>query len=339
VTIRRATEADEPILRELWEAFDRELPAPPGEDETWDEAWPHLARHVREGSTFVVEADGTVVGFAFARAPAKGRSHLTDLYVRPEHRGGGVARRLVAAVAEDASAKGATRLTLDVLTSNTVARSLYDALGFETYQLKLGADIAALRARIAESERAGETFGSIHVQTDDEPAVERALRQFVPRLPGGSRGSVMAAPRHGWVAVYDDVCDRDPKMLRRLARELSDRMGAVVLEIGVVDGSVVHYTLLERGTIMDEYVSVPEHDGPLPPGDVIALAANPRVTARLTGADPERVRAVALQAPSSAQLPPARELLAGVAAALRVEGTEHGWADAPDAPGYRRIER
>ena len=339
MTIRRATEADEPTLRTLWEAFEREVPAPPGDEETWDEAWQAVSRHVREGSSFVAEADGAVVGYAWARAPAKGRTHLTDLYVRPEHRGGGVARRLVAAVAEDAAAKGATRLTLDVLTSNAVARSLYEALGFEAYQLTLAADIASLRGRIAESERGGETFGSIHIQTDDEPAVERAVRQFVPRLPGGSRGSVIAVPRNGWVAVYDDVCDRDPKMLRRLARELSDRMGAVALEIGVFDGAVVHYTLLERGTIMDEYVSVPEHDGPLPPGDVIALAANPRVTARLTGADPERVRAVALQAPSSAQLPPARELLAGVASALRVEGTEHGWADAPDAPGYRRVER
>ena len=34
---------------------------------------------------------------------------------------------------------------------------------------------------------------------------------------------------------------------------------------------------------------MPEYHGPLPPGDVIALGANPTVLARLTGADPARV--------------------------------------------------
>ena len=38
---------------------------------------------------------------------------------------------------------------------------------------------------------------------------------------------------------------------------------------------------------------MPEFHGPLPPGDVVALAANPRVIARLTGADPARVRTAA----------------------------------------------
>ena len=87
--------------------------------------------------------------------------------------------------------------------------------------------VADLEARLGRQEAS--SFGSIHIQTDDLSAVEQAVRQFVPRLPGGSRGSLVAPPRHGWIAVYDDVCDRNPEMLRRLARELSDRMGAVVL--------------------------------------------------------------------------------------------------------------
>ncbi len=40
--------------------------------------------------------------------------------------------------------------------------------------------------------------------------------------------------------------------------------------------------LFERGRIVDEYLSVPEFYGPLPPGDVVGLAANPTVVARLT---------------------------------------------------------
>ena len=163
--------------------------------------------------------------------------------------------------------------------------------------------------------------------------------KFVPRLPGGSHGSVVAPPRNGWIAVYDDVCDRDPDMLRRLARELSDRMGSVVLLLGVEEEQLLRLILFDRGRIMDEYLSVPEYHGPLPPGDVVGFAANPTVIHRLTGADVEAVRRIARTAPVPADLPPAREMLRELAAALKVEGAEHGWSDAPDLPGCVRIER
>ena len=70
---------------------------------------------------------------------------------------------------------------------------------------------------------------------------------------------------------------------------------------------------------------MPEHYGALPPGDVIALAANPRVVARLTGADPGLIRAVARTAAAPAELPPAQELLEAIAAAIGLEGADHGW--------------
>ena len=72
---------------------------------------------------------------------------------------------------------------------------------------------------------------------------------------------------------------------------------------------------------------------------MIALAANPRVVARLTGADPAEVRAVARTAPSPDELPPPQELLAGIAAAIGLEGTEHGWADAPEIPDAISVQR
>jgi hypothetical protein len=66
--------------------------------------------------------------------------------------------------------------------------------------------------------------------------------------------------------------------------------------------------LFDRGSVADEYASVPEYHGPLPPGDVISLGANPTVVHRLTGADSERVRAIAKTAKSPEDLPPAKEL-------------------------------
>jgi hypothetical protein len=183
------------------------------------------------------------------------------------------------------------------------------------------------------------SFGSVHVQTDDMEAVVRAVRQFVPRLPGGSAGSVVAPPRDGWTAVYDELCDREPEMLRRLARELSDRMGAVVLLIGVEEGSVVRFVFFERGRVMDEYLSVPEYHGPLPPGDVIGLGANPTVVARLTGAEPARVREVARTARHAGELPPARELIESIAEVIGLQGAGHGYEGAEQIPDAAVIPR
>jgi hypothetical protein len=151
------------------------------------------------------------------------------------------------------------------------------------------------------------SFGIVYVQTDDEAAVERAVGQFIPRL-GRSQRTDVSPPRNGWIAIEDELSSRTPSLLRRLAQELSDRTGAVVLSLGVEAGAVVRYILFDRGRVADEYASVPEYDRPLPPGDVVALAANPTVVARLTGADPAQVRAVARTAATPSELPPAREL-------------------------------
>ena len=287
---------------------------------------------------FVAEDEDGPVGFAFAAKPAKGRSHLTDVYVRERARQQGVTKRLLRDVLGAVRELGAEQLSLDVLTSNARARVVWERLGFVEVSRFLAADLASLEARLDESE-AGPSYGSVHVQTDDLTAVERTVRQFLPRLPGASRGTVVSPPRNGWIAVYDELCDREPEMLLRLARELSDRMGAVVLAIGVESGEVVRYRLFEHGRVVDEYLSFPEFYGPLPPGDVVGLAANPTAVARLTGADPARIRAVARTTSTPGELPPAPDLLAELGEALRLEGAGHGFAEAGEIPGALVIER
>lgn len=200
----------------------------------------------------------------------------------------------------------------------------WEALGFAETRRELAGPLDALERRVAERPT-GPSFGSIHVQTDDVPRVERAVEEYVRRLPGNSRGSRVVPPRNGWTAVYDELCDRDPGALRRLGRELSDRLGAVVLAIGVEEGSVVRFVLYERGRLMDEYLSIQEFYGPLPPGDVVALAANPTVVARLTGAEPAAVRAAAVHGASPAEVPPAQETIVALGRAMGVEGVEHGY--------------
>jgi hypothetical protein len=197
--------------------------------------------------------------------------------------------------------------------------------------------VTAAEADSGEAEQRSASHGSVHLQTDDQSGVVQLVSRLVPRV-FRSAGTVVSAPRNGWVAVYDEVIDRDPHQLARLGRELSGASGHVVFTIGVEEGKVVHYIALERGRILDEYVSVPEFRGPLPPGDAIALRANPTVVARLTGAQPGAIRSVARTAASPDELPPADLLLRELSLAIGLEGTHVRFDEARYLPGAMLVE-
>lgn len=339
MNVRRAGSGDYEAIAALWRDFDHEIPPPIHEGPADQEKeLAEVAEILASEVSFIAEGDdGAPVGFALARRRTATLGTLTDLYVKQEARRSGIGTELMREVLAAFRTLGIEMIDLEVGSSNAGARSLYGRWGFRDDVVVMIGEVSALETRLGVQEAS--SFGSIHIQSDDLSAVEQAVRQFVPRLPGGSRGSLVAPPRNGWIAVYDDVCDRNPDMLRRLARELSDRIGAVTLLLGIEREELVRMILFERGRIVDEYLSVPEFYGPLPPGDVVGLAANPTVVSRLTGADPEAVRRIARTAPAAADLPPARELLASFADALGVEGTGHGWADAPDLDDVVRVER
>ncbi|HXG77189.1 MAG TPA: GNAT family N-acetyltransferase [Gaiellaceae bacterium] len=338
MTVRRAGPDDVAALAELWRELMAEIPAPAYEDEDEEEELGEVVAIVSSGHAFLAEDEGGApVGFALAKRRSERFGTLTDLYVRPHARRAGVATRLVREVAAAFRADGIAGLDLEVMAANRLARSVYARWGLVDEVVVMTGSVDALEERLGGAD--AHSFGSIHIQTDDQGAVEQAVRQFVPRLPGGSRGSLVAPPRNGWTTVYDDVCDRNPEMLRRLARELSDRLGAVVVLLGLERGELVRMVLFERGRVLDEYLSVPEYYGPLPPGDVVGLNANPTVVSRLTGAEPGEVRRVARTAATPAELPPGPELLVALAQVLGIEGAGHGWADAPELAGAVRVER
>lgn len=312
--IRVATEADLPALERLWRDFEAELPAPVWVDLDHDEERREIAEIVAGEIALIAEGDdGEPVGFALARRAGSRLGRLTDLYVTPEARRGGVATALVQDVTSRLRELGLDFVRLEVMASNGDARAVYTRWGFREEDLTMVAPIETLAQRLAPAAD-GVSVGVVYVQTDDHAAVERAVSAFGPRI--GSRESQVDEPTSGWIAVRDAVASRDPAALRRLAKELSDRLGAVVLQLGVESGAVVRLVARERGSVMDEYLSVPEFHGPLPPGDVVALAANPTVLARLTGGETAAIRAAAPNATSPGDLPPAAEITAGIVAAL-----------------------
>ena len=338
MTIREATPQDRERLRELYEDFVREIPSPPGIPVDIEHELGELEEYLGDQNVALVAEDdgGRVLGFALAKMDHPGIGHLSDIYVAPEARRQGAARELIREAATRLrDAEGARVLTLGVQVTNEDAQAAYERLGFQTESLRLFAPIEQLLERSERAPR-GPSFGSVHVQTDDENAVEQAVRKYVPRF-GRSGGSVVSAPRNGWIAVYDELSDREPGVLRRLGSELSNATGAVCVAIGVEEGSVVHYNVFERGSVVDEYLSVPEYYKPLPPGDAIALGANPTVVARLTGADPDEFRGAARTASTPDELGSPEELLDRIAELMGLRGTGHGYEGASEEPGAREI--
>jgi ribosomal protein S18 acetylase RimI-like enzyme len=313
MNVRRATEGDEPVLRELWEEFEREVQSDLEDPETWEDEWKDTLDDLRGGGVFLAEDGEGPLGVARIEGPVRSRAHVQLVHVRSSARRQGVAKALLRECAADARARGARFVSLEVLASNETALVAWRRLGFKEYAKLLATPIDALDARLAEEPR-GESRATTHVQSDDETSVQRAVSQFLPRLEAPDVRSA-----ESWIRVADPVLDRDRDAHGRFARELSERLGAVTIALAVEEGAVVRFRLYERGRMVDEYLSVPTYYGPLPKGDELALEANPTLVGRLTGADREQVRRVARTAASPAELPPADDLYEQIATLMGVE--------------------
>ncbi len=91
-----------------------------------------------DGAVTVAIVGGDVVGFVcvWARVPPEPDepqepyAFVSDVFVRPAHRGRGIGRALVDAAVEHARTHGAAIVKLDVLLGNADARRLYERRGF-----------------------------------------------------------------------------------------------------------------------------------------------------------------------------------------------------------------
>ena len=304
--IRPATAEDLPLVRELWQAFNEEIPDEPWREDDLAEDLAWLEHAIRDEIVLLAGEDGLAV----AQRKGNRLGFLDVVYVRPEARRSGLAAQLLREVAARMREGGVEMLELEVLASNAEARAIYDRWGFKPVELTLGAPLAQLEQRLAPAD--GPTFGFVHVQTDDVEKVKRDAAKVLRFEPD-------VEVEGNWVRVRSDATDAEPERLKALAKELSYTTGGVVLSLGVERGVVVRYDLFDKGADVDEYLSVPEYFGPLPPGDTYALGANATVVGRLTGADPRRVREVARTAASPGELPPAQELYEQIATVMGVQ--------------------
>ena len=147
VVIRASRPEDMPAVADLrwrWSA-DEDGHEPTATPEEYREAMATFAReHADSHRCVVAERGGVVLGMAWlaltARPPLphrpRGRAaaELQTVYVHPDLRGAGVARRLVAALLDTADEVGAERV---VVHSSDVGETLYRRLGFGDARLLL----------------------------------------------------------------------------------------------------------------------------------------------------------------------------------------------------------
>ncbi len=157
--LRPAVPADVPVLVELIEelaAYERE----PDAVEV-DASMLADALFTEEPVVFATVADegGTVVGTAihfrnFSTWTGRVGIYLEDLYVRPDHRGRGVGRALLADLARSAVDRGYARVDWSVLDWNEPALAFYRSIGAHPMTgwtgYRLDGDALAAFAREAE---------------------------------------------------------------------------------------------------------------------------------------------------------------------------------------------
>lgn len=132
--IRPATPDDASVLLDLIRdlaVYERE---PDAVETTVDDLRTQLSAPRPPFSCLLAEVDGESAGFALFfqnYSTWRGRPgvYLEDLFVRPSHRGRGVGRLLLSAVAREAVARGCVRLEWSVLDWNAPALGFYARIG------------------------------------------------------------------------------------------------------------------------------------------------------------------------------------------------------------------
>lgn len=107
--------------------------------------------HFPDTSVLAETADGQLLGFAiaFESQATPGMGYIHFVWVRPDRRGGGLARRLYAHVFDLLRARGCTMVEVVTTPRNPGAIAFHEHLGFRVEDAEHPGDPAGLHADIA----------------------------------------------------------------------------------------------------------------------------------------------------------------------------------------------
>lgn len=124
--VRRATEADLPVLTRFIDDFDVEAEVNPGREP----AEPRARRRLAHGALLLWERDGDPVSMAGLTNPAAEVSRVGPVFTPPEHRGHGYGSAVTAAATRLGFERGASRVVLYTDVGNPTSNRIYQALGY-----------------------------------------------------------------------------------------------------------------------------------------------------------------------------------------------------------------
>lgn len=98
------------------------------------EVYQHLLTSPEILGYHAVLANGISAGFLFMKVSPEGIGHVTTVAIAPEYRRKGLARQLISHGEKALRNRGISTVRLEVRVSNSIARRLYERLGFTTVQ-------------------------------------------------------------------------------------------------------------------------------------------------------------------------------------------------------------
>ena len=128
-TLRPATHADAPAVREMVFAILREYNLQPDPAET-DADLTNIEEFYRNGWFAVLEQNGQIIGSVGLLPVGEGTVELRKMYLRPEHRRQGIGRRMLEAALAEARELGARKVVLGTAAVLVEAVALYERFGF-----------------------------------------------------------------------------------------------------------------------------------------------------------------------------------------------------------------
>src|SRR5581483_9517258 len=85
----------------LWEEFEAEIPAPPGDQESFDEDWVDTSADIRGGAVYLAEDDEGPLGIVRVSAPERDQVFINQAHVSARGRRRGVLKELLRAALAD----------------------------------------------------------------------------------------------------------------------------------------------------------------------------------------------------------------------------------------------
>jgi ribosomal protein S18 acetylase RimI-like enzyme len=158
VIVRHATAQDEAGLRILWEAFEAEVPEPPGFlPELWEEQWSAICKSIGDGAVYVAQDGNALVAVVHVRGPERGVAHVEWAHVHEGWRRRGLVKGLLRECVREVKSKGATTVSLEASRANEIALTVWRRFGFEVVEFFMATPLDQLEIRLADPAAYGET--------------------------------------------------------------------------------------------------------------------------------------------------------------------------------------